>query len=150
MSRFTLDPREYRKKMIEGNLQGLQICEELYEGALFRGDQKSLEDHKGQVERTLAVLKKFGIEATTYLEAIDKYAELKRSWETETEAVHSTSDLQAKWGVFCDAQEREEIAAYLNSEGLLGKPESSYSLTQKAAVQRIKNTWQNTKRKSVG
>ena len=150
MSRFTHDPREYRKQQIEGCLMSLQICERSYRGAVRRGKQESIEHYKAHVERNLERLKEFGIEATNYLEAIDKYAELKRSWETETEAAHSPSELQAKWRVFCDAQEREEVEAYLKSEGLLGKPESSYSLPQKAAVNRIRNTWENAKRKNVG
>ena len=123
------------------------MVEDMYESAVLSGDKDAMEHHRGQVERDKERLKKFGIEADNYLDALEKYQELRQSWERSEKS--QATGIQAEWETFCGTKEREDIEAYLQNEGLTGKPESSYALYQKAEINRIKNKWQDAKKRNI-
>lgn len=142
-----LNTNEIRKELIESILTQAVELEKRFQSWPLDVQRQYQEKHERARREWLHKLMPHGIDATTIVEAIDKYGEVQRSW-TEQDMLNR-SELEAKFYRYLVAEEKAEIDAFLTYENLTGAPESEYTTHQRAEVRRIQNRYAHLKTKGV-
>jgi heat shock protein HspQ len=144
---MALNSRDIRQQLIESILTQAVEIEKRFQTWPLEVQRQYAERHERTVAEWLQKLGPFGIEATTIVDAIDNYERLERSWNEEQ--IRERADLEAKFYSYLLEEEKKEINSFLDRENLVQKPESDYTLQQKAELRRIENRWTHLKTKGV-
>jgi heat shock protein HspQ len=144
---MSLDFQTVQQCSIEGILKQAIAVTEQFQTSPLHYQRAYSDEYEKEIAEWLEKLKPHGIEATSVLDALARYDELKESWKAEE--MRERADIEARFYDFLVAQEKQEVSAYLHGENLTGKVESDYTLQQRAELRRIQNRWDHLKEKGL-